>query len=172
MSTSCYGDTVYCDGTVFENPADSNKTATAAYWKNQNKTQYGPIMGITSIGNVVGTCIAPGETATGLFTAFVTGDNLASARTYSKKDDQTLFDDIAKAVGLSRNDVEKILKDNAIESEWDITKSTAPEETKPLTPPTGVPGTGQEMTIVYVAVAMMIASAGVIFFARKKRVTE
>lgn len=173
MSTACYGDTVYCDGTQFENPADSNKTATAAYWKNQDKSVYGPIMGITSIGNIVGTCIAPGETASGLFTSFITGDKLASARTYSKKDDQKLIDDIATTLGLSQDQVEKLIADSGVEIDWKKAESEAPMEEQPIKPDlNGAVGTGQEMTIVYVASAMMIAAAGVIFFARKKRIAE
>ena len=173
MSTACYGDTVYCDGTVFENPADSNKTATAAYWKNQNKATYGPIMGITSIGNIVGTCIAPGETAEGLLTTFLTSDKLASARTYSKKSDQDIIDDCAVKLGLSKDNVESVIKASKVEVDWDKSKSKALDDAKPIVPSTdGAVSTGQEMTIVYVAIAMMIASAGVVFFARKNRVTE
>lgn len=173
MSTACYGDTVYCDGTVFENPADSNKTATAAYWKNQNKATYGPIMGITSIGNIVGTCIAPGETASGLFTAFITSDKLASARTYSKKDDQKIVDDIATVLGLSQDQIEQLIADSGVEIDWKKAESEAPKVEQAIKPGVGGSvGTGQEMTIVYIASAMMIAAAGVIFFARKKRIAE
>lgn len=143
MSTACYGDTVYCDGTQFENPADSNKTATAAYWKNQDKSVYGPIMGITSIGNIVGTCIAPGETASGLFTSFITGDKLASARTYSKKDDQKLIDDIATTLGLSQDQVEKLIADSGVEIDWKKAESEAPMEEQPIKPDlNGAVGTG------------------------------
>ncbi len=173
LSKSCYGDTVYCDGTKFENPADSNKTAIAAYWKNQNKATYGPIMGITSIGNVVGSSLAPGATAESLFTAFITGNNLISAQASSGKEDQAIIDDVASALGLSQDQVEKLIKDAGVELKWTKAESKAPEQAKPITPPAGgTVSTGQEMTIVYVAITMMIASAGVIFFARKKRVTE
>lgn len=173
LSTACYGDTVYCDGTTFENPADSNKTATAAYWKNQNRSTYGPIMGITSIGNVVGNCIAPGETAEGLMTKFLGGPNLLSAQASSGKDDQTLIDDIANVLGLSQDQVEAIIKETGAQVKWTKAESKAPEVEKPISPDAGgAVGTGQEMTIVYIASAMMIAAAGVIFFARKKRIAE
>ena len=173
LSTSCYGDTLFCDGTTFENPADSNKTAVAAYWKNQDRSIYGPIMGVTSIGNVVGTCIAPGETAQGLFKTFIAGPNLISAQASSGKDDQTLIDDLAKALGLSQDDVESLIKEAGVTLKWTKAESKAPEQAKPITPSTGTAvSTGQEMTIVYVAISMMIASAGVIFFARKKRIAE
>ena len=173
LSKSCYGDTVFCDGTKFENPADSNKTAIAAYWKNQDRAQYGPIMGITSIGNVVGTSLAPGASAESLFTSFITGNNLLSAQASSGKDDQAIIDDVAEALGLSQDQVEKLIKEAGVELKWTKAESKAPEQAKPITPSAGgAVSTGQEMTIVYVAITMMIASAGVIFFARKNRVTE
>ena len=173
LSSSCYGDTVYCDGTKFENPADSQKTAIAAYWKNQNRSTYGPIMGVTSIGNVVGSSLAPGATAESLFKGFVGGNNLISAQASSGKDDQTLIDDVASALGLSQDQVEAIIKETGAQVKWTKAESKAPEVQQEITPDNGsTVGTGQEMTIVYIAIAMMIASAGVVFFARKKRVTE
>lgn len=174
LSSACYGDTVYCDGTKFENPADSNKTAIAAYWKNQNKAVYGPIMGITSIGNVVGTVVAPGQTADGLFTAFLK-ETLTNARTFSGKSDQDIIDTIAKDLGLGQDTVEKLIKESGVEGiEWTKAESKAPEkdDTSKVPSNPAATATGQETTIVYIAIAMMLASAAVVFFARKKRVTE
>ena len=177
MTTDCYGDTLYCNTTYYENPVDSNKTSRAAFWKNHSATQYGPLMQVTSIGNIVGTCIA--SSAQTMFTDFLK-NNLDNARTYSKKSDQDIIDNIAKTLGLSKNNIETYIKDSGVAGiKWDKAKSTAAEDAKPVAPTTpiaptapGAVGTGQEMTIVYVAIAMMIASAGVVFFARKNRVTE
>ncbi|MBQ4569476.1 MAG: starch-binding protein [Ruminococcus sp.] len=130
LSTDCYGDTAYCDGTKFENPADSNKTAIAAYWKNQDKTLYGPAMGVTSIGNVVGSCLAPDETAEGLFTKFITGPNLLSAQASSGKDDQAIIDDLARDLGLSADTVEALIAQAGVELNWDKANSApaSPDE--------------------------------------------
>ncbi len=168
MGTPCLGDTVYTDGTVYENPVDSSKTAIGAFWKNQNRSTYGPVMCVTSIGNLVGTCLAPGETAEGLFNTFLTS-NLESARTYSGKTDQAIIDDMATSLGLSQDQVEKLIAESGITVDWKKTESKAPEQPKPLNPAT--PSTGQETTIVVIAMAMMVAAAGVVFFVRKK-VTE
>ncbi len=171
MTTACYGDTLYADGTIYENPQDSSKTAQAAFWKNQDKSAFGPVMQVTSIGNLIGTCLPPGVTAEGLFNDFL-ADWLDDARTYSGKDDQAIIDDMANALGLSVTTVEKLIKDAGVEVAWEGPKSEAPKEDKPVTPNTpGTTSTGQETTIVVIAVAMMIAAAGVVFFARKK-VTE
>ena len=165
MGTSCLGDTVYCDGTLYENPMDSSKTALGAFWKNQSRSAYGPVMCVTSIGNLVGTCLAPGETAEGLFNTFLT-DNLENARTYSGKQDQQIIDDMANSLGLSQKKVDELIKASGVTVDWKMEESKAPEVDKPLNPNT--PATGQETTVVVIAIAMMVAAAGVIFFARKK----
>ncbi len=172
FGTPCLGDTVYCDGTTFENPADSTKTAIAAFWKGQSKTAYGPLLQVSSIGNIVGTCLAPGATAQSVFSSFLT-ENLENARTYSGKEDQAIVDDIAKTLGLGQDTVEKLINESGVSVAWTKAESAAPEKddtTKMPNPNTTA--TGQEMTIVYIAIAMMLASAAVVFFARKKRVTE
>ena len=165
MGTSCLGDTVYCDGTLYENPMDSSKTALGAFWKNQSRSAYGPVMCVTSIGNLVGTCLAPGETAEGLFNTFLTA-NLENARTYSGKQDQQIIDDMANALGLSQKKVDELIKASGVTVDWKMEESKAPEVDKPLNPNTTA--TGQETTVVAIAIVMMIAAAGVIFFARKK----
>ena len=165
MGTSCLGDTVYCDGTLYENPMDSSKTALGAFWKNQSRSAYGPVMCVTSIGNLVGTCLAPGETAEGLFNTFLT-DNLENARTYSGKQDQQIIDDMANSLGLSQKKVDELIKASGVTVDWKMEESKAPEVDKPLNPNTTA--TGQETTVVVIAIAMMVAAAGVIFFARKK----
>lgn len=165
MGTPCLGDTVYTDGTLYENPMDSSKTALGAFWKNQSRSVYGPVMCVTSIGNLVGTCLAPGETAEGLFNTFLTA-NLENARTYSGKQDQQIIDDMANALGLSQKKVDELIKASGITVDWKMEESKAPEVDKPLNPNTTA--TGQETTVVAIAIAMMVAAAGVIFFARKK----
>lgn len=173
FSTACLGDTVYCDGTKFENPEDSSKTAVAAYWKGQPKSSFGPVLAITSIGNVVGN--VPVQDVKTMFTDFITGTKLDSARTYSGKDDQAIIDDTAKALGLGQDTIEQLIKDAGKTAEIKWTKAESKAEVKDDTtkvPNPSTAATGQETTIVYIAIAMMLASAAVVFFARKKRVTE
>ncbi len=171
MTTACYGDTLYADGTIYENPQDSSKTAVAAFWKGQDKSAFGPVMQVTSIGNLIGTCLPPGVTAEQLFSDFL-ADWLDDARTYSGKEDQAIIDDMSTALGLSQDTTEKLIKDAGVDVKWEKAQSVAPTEDKPVTPSnTGAVSSGQETTIVFVAIAMMIAAAGVVFFARKK-VTE
>lgn len=172
MTSDCYGDTLYSDGTIYENPQDSSKTCVAAFWKNHDKSAYGPVMQITSVGNLIGTCCPPGVTAEGLFNDFL-ADWLESARTYSGKDDQAIIDDMSTALGLSQDTVEKLIKDAGVDVAWEKAQSVAPTVDAPVVVPNngGSVSSGQETTIVFVALAMMIAAAGVVFFARKK-VTE
>lgn len=168
MTSDCYGDTLYCDGTVYENPQDSSKTALAAFWKNHDASAYGPVMQITSIGNLIGTCCPPGVTAETLFNNFLT-EWLDDARTYSGKDDQAIIDDMCKSLGLSQDTADNLIKEAGVEVAWSKAESAAPTVDAPVTPSTsGSVSSGQETTVVVVAIAMMIAAAGVVFFARKK----
>ena len=130
-------------------------------------------MGVTSIGNVVGTVVAPGQTADGLFTTFLK-ETLSNARTFSGKTDQEIIDTIAKDLGLGQDTVEKLIKESGVtDIAWTKAESKAPEKDDTTKVPNpGTLSTGQETTIVYIAIAMMLASAAVVFFARKKRVTE
>lgn len=168
LTTDCIGDTLYSDGTVYENPADSSKTALAAFWKNQDRSVYGPIMQVTSIGNLIGTCIPAGSTAETLFEGFLK-NNLTSAQTHSGKTDQQIIDDILNALGLSQDKGEAIIKESGVEVKWEKAQSQAPTVDKPVTPTTGgAVSSGQETTVVAVAAVMMVCAAAVVVFLRKK----
>lgn len=168
MTSACLGDTLYCDGTVYENPTDSSKTALAAFWKNQDSATYGPLMQITSIGNLIGTCIPSGTTAEDMFNTFIT-EKLDNARTYSGKDDQAIIDDILKGLGLSHDTAEKLIKDAGVEVKWEKAQSVAPTVDAPKVPAsTGSVSSGQETTIVLVASLAMIASGFVVILIRKR----
>ncbi len=169
MTSACIGDTLYCNDTIYENPQDSSKTARAAFWKNQDPAQYGPVMQITSIGNLIGTCLPPGVTATDLFNTFLV-DWLDSARTYSgKSGDQEIIDDMATALGLSQAQVKELIDASELTIDWKMEESKAPEKEQAIKPGNGgAVSSGQEMTVVFIALATMIAAAGVILVARKK----
>ena len=108
FSTECLGDTFYCDDTIYENPLDSSKTCRAAFWKNQDRSVYGPLLQVTSIGNVIGTALPPGQTAEGVFKSFLIND-LENARNYSGKTDQAIIDDAVKALNLTEADVDRLI---------------------------------------------------------------
>ena len=170
LTTDCLGDTLYSDGTLYENPADSSKTALAAFWKNQDRSQYGPIMQVTSIGNLIGTCIPAGTTAESMFSKFLT-DNLTNAQTFSGKNDQEIIDDILKGLGLSQDTGEKLIKESGVEVNWKKAESKAPTADAPVTPQSsGAVSSGQETTIVAVAAAMMLLGALAFVAFRKKSV--
>ncbi len=171
MTTDCYGDTLYCNDTYYENPVDSNKSSRAAFWKNHSSSQYGPLMQITSIGNLIGTCLPPGVTATDLFNKFLT-ETLDNARQYSGKTDQDIIDDMAEGLGLSQDSVEKLIAEAGIDVAWEKAKSDAPIEDKPITPsnPSSV-GTGIDYSVVIIAGTLMfisIAALAVALLLRRK----
>ena len=199
FGSECIGHTAACDGTTYENPEDSTKTATAAFWDGGiDASVYGPELKISSIGTVVGTCCAKSTTPYKMFVGFLT-DTLANARQYSGKDDQALLDDTAKALGIGKTDVKNAITESGATVEWDETKSTLPADSDPGTGGngggnggnggnggsgdngggTGGNGgsgggsgsgskTGQETTMLFVMLGMMVVAAGVIFFVRKR----
>ncbi len=59
----CIGDTAKLTGKQIENPVDSEKTGYESVWKT-NSEKYGPHLALTSIGNIVGSVLAPGESGT------------------------------------------------------------------------------------------------------------
>ena len=61
IGRECIGDTAKLTGNQIENPVDSNKRGDEVVWTN-NSGKYGPHLALTSIGNVVGSKLAPGET--------------------------------------------------------------------------------------------------------------
>lgn len=169
LTTACIGDTLYCNDTIYENPSDSSKTCRAAFWKNQDPAQYGPIMQITSIGNLIGTCIPAGTTAESMFTTFL-NEKLTSAQTHSGKTDQAIIDDILNGLGLSQDTGEKLIKEAGVEVKWEKAQSQAPTVDKPVTPSnTGAVSSGQESTVVFVAIAMMLMAVVAVSVLRRRK---
>ncbi len=124
LGESCLGHTASWTGNMVENPQDSNKKAHEVVWDNgvdQNK--YGPRLQITSIGNIVGKVAVVSKYE--LLVQFLT-NTLSNAREYSGKDDQSLVDDSAAALGLGKDDVTKAIKETGVSVDWSEDKSSLP----------------------------------------------
>ena len=104
FDTTCLGDTLYCKGSdsIIEAPTDSSKTALAAYWKNADPTQYGPVRQLTSLGNVVGECFAPGADAESLYVDFLT-NKLETTLQYVNMTKEELMDHASSQLGISED---------------------------------------------------------------------
>ena len=120
FDTSCFGHVAYCNGEMIENTVDSTKKSQVALWKDLDPEQYGPVKGITSLGNVVGTCLPQGKTDEDLFNTWLieTGpQSLKNAMKYTvqpgKKTSQQLVDDIGAALGLTKDFVKSAIEENA-----------------------------------------------------------
>ena len=135
FTTECYGETLYCDGTIYENLEDSTKTCIGAFWTNMDKNLYGPIIGISSIGNVVGTCFKPGDTAETLFASFLL-NKFESARKYSNKTDQAIIDDVAVGLRIESDDIvcELIKASGVADIAWIGAEGQDPYEVIPTDP--------------------------------------
>lgn len=163
FGTPCIGKTAACNGTIYENPEDSKKTTQAAFWQGVSASKYGPELKITSIGNVVGTCCPQNTTRAKMLTTFL-GDAaaIANARTNNPVGDQVMIDTAASKLGLGKVDVKKAIADTGAAVDWSEDLSDLPDEGAEL------PATGQDATMIYVMLGVMIAAAGVIFFARRR----
>lgn len=131
FDTTCYGHVAYCDDTIYENPVDSSKQTRAAFWKDMDATKYGPVLQISSIGNVVGTCPEEGKTPETVFEDFL-NNNLDNARTYmvepGKKTEQELIDDIGEGLGITKDAVQAAFISTGVTTVWNYDDSALPRE--------------------------------------------
>ena len=175
FGTPCIGHTAACEGTIYENPENSNKTTQAAFWDGKiDPAVYGPELQISSIGTVVGTCCPAGSTPYLLFENFLR-NTLQNARIYANLSDQELLDNIAEGLGLSRTEVEEAVIESGMEIEWSRENSTLPDDKEPSSEEAAEaaddsteksPKTGGN-SVVIVTLLMLTAAAGIIL-ARKQ----
>ena len=105
---TCLGDTAYCTGKMYdaENNWDSVQLYAEVKWKNSAPA---PVKYITCKGDVVGETLYSGTTPYKRLANFIQS-NLWFAREQTGKGDQKILDDIAKALGLTEDDVEKAIQ--------------------------------------------------------------
>lgn len=124
FGAECIGKTASGNGVIYENPEDSQKTTQAAFWGGGiDPEEYGPQLMVTSIGNVVGTCVPKSTTRIDLFGDYLL-TKLENARTFTDKTDQELLDDTAEGLGLTIEEVEDTIKSTGVTVDWDKSKST------------------------------------------------
>lgn len=118
FDTTCFGDAAYGDASqILENPEDSNKVTLPAYWRNQDPAVNGPELKITSIGNVVGSCVPRCTSRTEMLEDFLK-NTLENARAYSELSDQELIDNAAAGLGLSADATRSVIAASGVETEW------------------------------------------------------
>ena len=123
IGNECIGDTAYCDGLSYESPSDSNRSVQTAYWRHQDPEKCGPVLTITSIGNVVGTCERKNVTKEKIFVEFLS-NSFYNARAFTDMTDQEIIDNTAGQLGLSVEEVEKAIEEADIQVNWDAESST------------------------------------------------
>lgn len=145
FDTNCFGDALYCDGTLYENPADSSKTALAAFWKHQNPFTYGPVFQVTSIGNLVGTALPSNRTKADVFYDFLLV-NLDNARTYSGKTDQQIVDTLVNGLELTTEKAIELIALSGVYVDWTPEGAASDDEFTPATDDEFKPATKDEAT--------------------------
>ncbi len=111
------GDVAYCDGDYYDSPDETLEYF--AYWRNQDSGLhgFGPEMKITSIGNVIGTCIPKTTSAQEMFEDFLIY-KMENARTYSGREDQDIIDDLAAEIELSLGDIIDSIEKTGEKVDW------------------------------------------------------
>ena len=158
FTTDCFGHVAYSDGTEMENDVDSSKKSKTVYWRGIDPEENGPALCITSIGNVVGSCVEQGKTKYSLFEEFISEakkdfggkTGLENAIYYTveqakTKTEQKLIDDIGAALGLTKDDVAKAFTDNEVSTAWTAADSALPAGQGPHT---HTPGKSRRVNVV------------------------
>lgn len=185
FSTDCIGDTMHETGENIENPVDSTKQAIGASWKNHSS--YGPHKCISSLGKVIGTSLATGETNQTLYDNFCR--DYAAGTSHPWDDDGAIttgksFDqikaEIRTALGLSDDSSSTTTSDSgsdtltsgsdsstASTSGSGSTSSKASSSASTSSTSTGSTTTGDSTPYIALGV-ILVAALGVAVVARKK----
>ena len=131
FTTDCFGHVAYSDGTEMENDVDSTKKTKTVYWRDIDPEENGPVLAITSIGNVVGSCVEQGKTKYSLFVEFLSEAKTdfqdktcyENAHKYKceidpssagYKSEQKLIDDIGAGLGLTKDDIKAAFEEQVV----------------------------------------------------------
>ena len=163
FTTDCFGHVAYSDGTEMENDVDSTKKSKTVYWRDIDPEENGPVLAITSIGNVVGSCVEQGKTKYTLLQEFFAEEKkdfngktgYQNAHSYKceidpsspgYKTEQKLIDDIGAGLGLSKDEVKAVLEEEDVVAKlkdlacsWSYDDSVLPAGVAPHTHTPGEP---------------------------------
>lgn len=152
FTTDCFGHVAYSDGSEMENDVDSSKKSLAVYWRGIDPEECGPVLCITSVGNVVGSCVEQGKTKYSLFEEFLSEERmdfggrtgLENARYYTVeqakvKTEQEMIDDIGTALELTVAQVEAAFKETGVSTAWSPEMTTMEGHVPPTIPSTEAP---------------------------------
>ena len=119
------GDVAYCNGEYYDSPEETYEYM--AFWRNQESTLngFGPVLFVSSIGQVIGYCIPKTTTAYLLFEDFLI-NKMDNARIYSGEADQQIIDNIAVKLQLTVDDIHKAINSTQITVDWKWWQSLAP----------------------------------------------
>ncbi len=131
FSAKCYGDTLYSDGTKILEPANFEWIVTVAYWKNQDKSVYGPLMCISPLGDVVGYSLPKPITTEDLMADFfsyrtIYTNSFLTVKDHTDMSDQEIVDSIGHQLNLSKTTVARLESEANVLVFWNKENSTLP----------------------------------------------
>ena len=130
IGNDCLGDMAYLTGGSVENPVDSNKICDIAEWVNADPAVYATPVLITSMGNVTGETLYKGDTFYSTYCAFLKDkgkSGIENVSKYNGKSPKQTADDVAKTLGLSKEERDRAFKEAGItEQDGDLIQSGVP----------------------------------------------
>ena len=146
MDSSCYEDTAYISEETVENPAGSQYTdESMVYWTKSDPDIYGPVLMITSTGNVTGEVCPPGRTPSDLLKSALSDTVwLNNVRTGTGMTDQEIVDHLKDGLSLTDDEVLVVIMQLDDPVDWQPSSPATPDQPTviPTEAPTLPPSTG------------------------------
>lgn len=127
MSSECLGCTAYTTDEIYTSPQDSAKTILPAFWRGVDPELYGPVLTITSNGNIQGTCIVPDKTKVSVLTDFI-DNGLESACHYRNEQPDDIINRLGSELGMNELEIAQAVYNAMIPISWDYPENFVPTE--------------------------------------------
>ena len=126
IGNDCLGDMAYLTGGSVENPVDPYKICDIAEWVNADPAVYATPVQVTLTGNVIGETLFKSETFYSTYCGFLE-NTIDRVIEYNGKTAKETADDVAKTLGLSKEERDRAFKETDItEQDGDLTRSGVP----------------------------------------------
>ncbi|MGN1051285.1 MAG: LPXTG cell wall anchor domain-containing protein [Acutalibacteraceae bacterium] len=193
FDTGAIGAKFSCSGSTQENAVDSSKKSLIL---NCNKSGYGTVLQITSIGNIIGSALPYGYTKQKIYDEWVADEsNIANAMLYGDfKNEAEVKSSVAKKLGVSVNgssssspsSSSKVKKLNSDDYEVNekgeiVNKKTGEvykgnaqivDDSGKVIASSNAASTGEGTTYLYIFAGVMLLAAAAFLFTRKRKVEE
>ena len=143
MDTSCYEDTAYANGESVEcYVCPDYPDSTLVYWTASDPGVYGPMVAITSTGNVIGEAFLPAVTPSDLLRSRLSDTVwLENVESGTGMTDQELVDHLKEGLSMTDDEVYAVVHSLTNPIDWTPSSPATPDQptVAPTSPPTEPP---------------------------------